>query len=166
MSFRKYLHIFFALCLCFTGFHCICHSPGDFYSSRGSWDLYRLPLLEPYAVTSATKGSWSFDEHSKSIIPMEYAGGSVEKVNVSKNFLYGFSHLYSTTDSAGNWDTVYAYFVIPDTSVLKDGQPFFSNSWRDYSNKLITCGVDVQSGYSPKALYKEFAKTGKLPWRP
>ena len=74
-----------------------CNEEHNFYSySVEDWDLYRIPILEPYQIVSATadKESWSFQPENKfnvNGILGEYHLPQVRKIGVCDSVIFLYS---------------------------------------------------------------------------
>lgn len=125
-----------------------------FYDYSQTWDLYRVPLIEPYQIISADKGhSWS--------------------LNLKGNEIKGVSSI-NNIQSIGLYDTIFTVFSpridIPGdrtnvwfiiNAAKKEGKYFVTE--KDFKNYLKEHGLAEIKLYEINQVFTDFDKEKRLP---
>jgi len=125
-----------------------------FYDYSRSGDLYRIPLIEPYEITSADKGFTWIMEFKGNSPPSKLGTGNIDSIGLTRSYCI----LYNRRADLPNGMSK-AWFVI---DANKNEEKVFTSD-DEYQIFLKSRNLNSLKLYDIKAVFIDFDKKGILP---
>jgi hypothetical protein len=124
--------------------------PESFYDYSQTWDLWRIPLIQPFQVISSDRGYfWGFDNTEKNQI-------SADSIGVQDSTIVVFSQSLYIPKEGGQFK---AWTIIDK----RTGQEDVFLSYKDYKRNLVKKNITSIILHKPSDVFKEFDKRAVLP---
>jgi hypothetical protein len=126
-----------------------------FYDYSQTIDLYRIPIIEPYEITSSDKGSSWLMDFKGSNSPSNLGTGKVDSVGVKGQYFI----VYSKRTALPAIGMIEAWFVINATT--KEEKVFMTR--QEYNEYLKNQNIDETKLYDINTVFRDFEEKRKLP---